>query len=48
MWIYFMGNKVMQLAGLPDDAWRTHLGEDVDEEDIEQNKRGKRRGKKGM
>jgi PAT family acetyl-CoA transporter-like MFS transporter 1 len=47
-WIYFMGNKVMQLAGLPDDAWRTHLSEDEDEEDIEQNKRGKRRGKKGM
>jgi PAT family acetyl-CoA transporter-like MFS transporter 1 len=27
-WVYFMGNKVQQLANLPDDAWRTHLEED--------------------
>lgn len=43
-WVYFMGQKVTQLANLPDDAWRTHLDED---QDIENNKkRGKKVGKK--
>lgn len=44
LWVYFMGQKVNQLAILPDDAWRTHLDED---QDIENNKkRGKKVGKK--
>lgn len=50
-WVYFLGNKVMQLASLPDDAWRTHLGEDDDDGDggdIEQHQMSKRLGKKGM
>jgi len=53
-WVYFLGNKVMQLASLPDDAWRTHLGEDDDDDDdgkggdIEQLQTRKRLGKKGM
>ena len=52
-WVYFLGNKVMQLASLPDDAWRTHLGEDDDDGDkeggdIEQLQMRKRLGKKGM
>ena len=43
----------MQLASLPDDAWRTHLGEDDDDGDkeggdIEQLQMRKRLGKKGM
>lgn len=53
-WVYFLGSKVMQLASLPDDAWRTHLGEEDDDDDgngeegdIEQHQR-KRLGKKGM
>mmetsp|Transcript_10340 Transcript_10340/g.19330 ORF Transcript_10340/g.19330 Transcript_10340/m.19330 type:complete len:711 (-) Transcript_10340:37-2169(-) len=38
-WVYFMGNKVRQLANLPDDAWRTHLDDeggivDVEKEEV--------------
>ena len=53
-WVYFMGNKVKHLAGLPDDAWRTHLDEGEsgnssnESGDVEQQQKGKKKhGKKG-
>jgi len=29
IWIFCLGNTVKYVAELPDDAWRTHIGEDV-------------------
>lgn len=40
-WVYFMGKKVQQLASLPDDAWRTHLDEEENDD------HGKRKGRTG-
>lgn len=33
LWIFFMGKRVQHVAELPDDAWRTHIGESEDGED---------------
>ena len=31
LWIFLLQNRVQTLAKLPDDAWRTHLLDDYDE-----------------
>ena len=31
LWIYFMGKRVQHISELPDDAWRTHIGEKDDD-----------------
>lgn len=36
LWVFLMGKKVMHLSALPDDAWRTHIGEE--EKDDEKGK----------
>jgi len=41
MWIFFMSKRVQDVAELPDDAWRTHIGESEDgEEDVQEYKKG--------
>lgn len=41
VWIYFMSKRVYHVAELPDDAWRTHIGEGEDsEEEMEELKKG--------
>jgi len=41
VWIYFMGKRVQNVAELPDDAWRTHIGETEDsEEEMQELKKG--------
>jgi len=41
IWIYFMGKRVQNVAELPDDAWRTHIGETEDsEEEMQELKKG--------
>lgn len=32
LWIYMFSNKVKQISELPEDAWRTHLDEEVKSE----------------
>jgi len=40
-WIFFMSKRVYHVAELPDDAWRTHIGEGEDsEEEMEELKKG--------
>lgn len=39
-WIFFMGKRVQHISELPDDAWRTHIGEE-DGEGSEYKKGGK-------
>lgn len=51
-WVYMMGSKMKYLGSLPDDSWRTHLGEDSVGGDIEQHKKKEKKkkdrsGKKG-
>ncbi|KAL9181903.1 hypothetical protein ACHAXT_012246 [Thalassiosira profunda] len=41
LWIFFMGKRVMHIAELPDDAWRTHIGEEEEDELQEIKKGGK-------
>jgi len=40
-WIFFMGKRVYHVAELPDDAWKTHIGQGEDsEEEMEELKKG--------
>ena len=39
IWIFVMGRRVQHIAELPDDAWRTHI-EGEDEEEMQQLKKG--------
>mgnify|MGYP000576427605 CR=1 FL=1 len=32
LWIVFFGKRVEHVANLPDDAWRTHIGEEAIED----------------
>ena len=43
LWVFVMGKRVRHVADLPDDAWRTHIGENEEEESEMQalNKGGK-------
>jgi PAT family acetyl-CoA transporter-like MFS transporter 1 len=41
MWIFFMRKRVQYIAELPDDAWRTHIGDnDEDEDEMQEMKKG--------
>ena len=41
IWIFFMSKRVQHVSELPDDAWRTHIGEDEDgEEEMQELKKG--------
>ena len=41
IWIYFMSQRVQNVSELPDDAWRTHIGEGEDgEEEMQELKKG--------
>jgi len=41
LWVYFMGKRVQTVSELPDDAWRTHLLDKEDEEEMQElNKKG--------
>ena len=41
LWVYFMGKRVHHVSELPDDAWRTHLLDNEDEEEMQElNKKG--------
>ncbi len=41
LWVLFMGKTVQHVAELPDDAWRTHIGEgNDDEEELQELKKG--------
>ena len=41
MWIFFMGKRVQHVAELPDDAWKTHIGEiEEGEEEMQEYKKG--------
>ena len=41
VWIFFMSKRVKYVSELPDDAWRTHIGEDEDgEEEMQELKKG--------
>jgi len=39
IWIFVMGKRVQHIAELPDDAWRTHI-DNEDEEEMQQLKKG--------
>jgi PAT family acetyl-CoA transporter-like MFS transporter 1 len=34
LWIFFMSNRVCMVSELPDEAWRTHLLDKEDGEDV--------------
>lgn len=43
-WIFFMGKRVQQVAELPDDAWKTHIGE-IDDDSKDEKQDQKKGGK---